>query len=243
MISFHGTPITPESVMASLEGRHFLVSFRHPEQVGAVMEVCSSWMADNGAFTAWRSGHPVTNWAPYYDWAAIRSTTCEAALIPDIIDGSEADNDTLVREWPHGSLGVPVWHLHESLDRLERLAAAWHRVALGSSGDFATPGNQAWWRRMDQAMEVVTDRDGFPLVKLHGLRMLDSALSALPLSSADSCNVARNIGLDSRWTGSYHPATKAARAIVLADRIERVEWAQRWQGIPTTLDLFGREVA
>jgi len=42
-------------------------------------------------------------------------------------------------------------------------------------------------------MEVCCDADGMPKTKLHGLRMLDPVIfSHMPLSSADSCNVARN---------------------------------------------------
>jgi len=57
-------------------------------------------------------------------------------------DGTEQDNDVLVDQWPKDlvGIGVPVWHLHESLKRLRRLCESFSRVALGSSGDFATVG-------------------------------------------------------------------------------------------------------
>ncbi|RYA96317.1 hypothetical protein DD593_26130 [Enterobacter cloacae complex sp. 742-ADZ3-9B] len=45
--------------------------------------------------------------------------------------------------------------------------------------------------------------------------------SHVPLSSADSTNVARNIGIDKVWNGSpYAPASKETRAAVLVERIE-----------------------
>ena len=104
--------------------------------------------------------------------------------------------------WPFPGFGVPVWHLHESLDRLDLLANAYSLVALGSSGEYASPDSPKWWARMAEVMECVCI-DGQPVTKLHGLRMLDPTILAhLPLASADSTNVARNIGLDSRWTAS-----------------------------------------
>ncbi|MDC7863915.1 hypothetical protein TH59_02950 [Pantoea ananatis] len=42
----------------------------------------------------------------------------------------------------------------------------------------------------------------------------------LPLASADSTNVARNIGIDKAWSGAYSPASKETRASVLVERIE-----------------------
>ncbi|ELY3796825.1 hypothetical protein SMX68_004106 [Cronobacter sakazakii] len=42
----------------------------------------------------------------------------------------------------------------------------------------------------------------------------------LPLASADSTNVARNIGIDKAWSGAYAPASKETRAAVLVERIE-----------------------
>ena len=43
----------------------------------------------------------------------------------------------------------------------------------------------------------------------------------VPLSSADSTNVARNIGINKAWDKSaYAPASKETRASVLVERIE-----------------------
>ena len=56
--------------------------------------------------------------------------------------------------WPlPRHLGVPVWHMHESAERLRRLGEAWQRIAIGSSGRYSTPGTAGWWQRMGQAME------------------------------------------------------------------------------------------
>ncbi|EAX4635513.1 hypothetical protein A7K80_19270, partial [Salmonella enterica] len=42
----------------------------------------------------------------------------------------------------------------------------------------------------------------------------------IPLSSADSTNVARNISIDKAWKGAYSPASKETRAFTLVERIE-----------------------
>jgi hypothetical protein len=244
VLHYHGTPVTPQTVGAIvLRGRHAFVSWADPRDLGLVSDICASFAIDNGAFGAWRSGKPITDWAPYYEWAGavLRHPACDWAVIPDVIDGNEADNDALIREWPHGLRGVPVWHLHESLDRLARLAADWPRVALGSSGEWATPGTLGWWDRMARALPVVCDSEGRPLVKLHGLRMLrPEIVSRVPLASADSTNTARNHGLDEKWAGPYEPPTLEARAVVLAERIESVQSPARWAGRPVQESLFGR---
>lgn len=238
MIHYHGTPVSgPQTVaLAAIAGGHAFVSFSDRSQAGVAAAVCQSFALDNGAFGAWRSGNPITDWRPYYEWAAAmsRHPACDFAIIPDVIDGTEADNDALLTEWPLPRwAGVPVWHLHESLDRLQRLAADWPRVALGSSGEFARPGTANWWSRMDAAMRAVCDRDGRPMVKLHGLRMLDpSIFSRLPLASADSTNIARNVAIDQAWRGTYTPPTREARAAILRARIEAANGAARWVGIP-----------
>lgn len=233
MIHYHGLPITPETAAVRvLAGGHGFVSFAESRNLALAAEVCQSFAVDNGAFAAWKAGKPVTDWAPYYDWArdCRLIPSCDFAVIPDVIDGSEAENDALVDEWPLPRwFGAPVWHMHESLHRLERLASAWPRVCIGSSGGFAEVGVAGWWGRMAQAMKVVCDPAGRPLVRLHGLRMLDpDVFTRLPLTSADSTNVARNIGIDAAWRGTYQPPTKEARADVLRARIESQNAPARW---------------
>jgi hypothetical protein len=74
--------------------------------------------------------------------------------------------------------------------------------------------------------------------------MFDSVLfSHLPLSSADSCNVARNIEIDAAWTGPYVPRSKWAPALVMMDRIEYHASARRWcrrgTGVQQNMELIG----
>jgi len=233
VIHYHGLPITPASAcVQAVSGGHAFVSFAHADQLPIAVEVCQSFALDNGAFSAWRAARPIEDWAAYYEWVGIlrRYPHCDFAVIPDVIGGSEQENDALLDEWPHGAFGAPVWHMHSSLTRLERLCADHSRVCVGSSGEFATVGDARWWNRMAEAMNVVCDDEGFPLTKLHGLRMLNTDVFArLPLASADSTNIGRNIGIDSRWTGSYSPPNKDVRAAVIRARIESVNAPPIWR--------------
>ncbi|WP_325437809.1 hypothetical protein [Pseudomonas nitroreducens] len=240
MIHYHGLPITPDTVAAAaIGGGHAFVSFSSPAQLGIAAQVCQSFAVDNGAFPAWRSGKPITNWQPFYAWAAEakRIPSCDFAVIPDVIDGGEADNDALLAEWPLPRwFGAPVWHMHESLERLERLASGYMRICIGSSGEFATVGTEQWWQRISHAMRVVCDDDGRPMCKLHGLRMLDpQVFGRLPFASADSTNIGRNVGIDQKWRGTYTPPTKEARAAIIRSRIEAHNAPARWDYAPVDL--------
>jgi hypothetical protein len=238
VIHYHGMPATPETVAATLyKAGHGCMSPNASHQMGVLVAVCQSWMLDNGAFPAWRHGKPITDWRPFYAWAreCIRIPSCDFAVIPDVIDGDEKANDDLLREWPLPKwFGAPVWHMHESLARLQVLVANWPRVCIGSSGEFAQLKTPHWWQRMNQAMRVACDEEGRPLARLHGLRMLDPAVfTRFPFSSVDSTNVARNVGIDQAWTGGYEPATKEAKAMVLRDRIESKNAPARYDFMPT----------
>lgn len=247
MIHYHGGPVTPlPASLALWQRRHAMVSFARPDQIALAAEVCQSFALDNGAFTFWRQGGCVD--VPAYvawvrEWE--RHPAFDWAIIPDMIDGSAAENDALIDRWHFEGMrhGVPVWHLHEPIDRLVRLGNDHRRVALGSSGAYADIGTAAWWQRMGEAMDALCDAEGRPQAKLHGLRMLNPTIfSQLPLASADSTSVARNIGLDQKWRGPYAALTPTARAMVLADRIEHHASAARWSrtfGTQCNLELVG----
>ncbi len=228
MIHYHGLPIAPATAaVRAIANGHAFVSFKHSDQLTIALEVSQSFALDNGAFSAWKSGNPVTDWSEYYEWVAElhRYPSFDFAVIPDVIDGNEDDNDALLEEWPWAKklphVGAPVWHLHESLERLNRLVSNWPRICLGSSGDYAQIGTDAWWIRMREAMDIICDRSGRPCTKVHGLRMLDPKIfTKFPFASADSTNIGRNIGLDSQWKGTYTPPTKEARAMIMRERIE-----------------------
>jgi hypothetical protein len=250
VIHYHGTPITPaKTAHALLKSRHACVSFEDSRDVALAAEVCQSFILDNGAFSLWKAGAGTVDVDAFAAWVRewCRHPGFDWCLIPDVIDGDEVANDAMLSRWRETGLwahGVPVWHLHESTERLQRLAHGFPRVALGSSGAFATIGTPEWWDRMAEAMAAVCDSDGRPRCKLHGLRMLNpTVFSQLPLASADSTNVARNIGIDGAWDRApYAPRSKSVRALILADRIEHHASAATWQrtrGTDFNGELFG----
>lgn len=229
MIHYHGTPCggKREDVARFLAGRHALIPFGRDEDLATAAEVCQSFVFDNGAFSAWMSGKPINDWTGYYEWVDEwrRHPGFDWAIIPDVIDGDEVANDDLLSEWPYEECGVPVWHLHESLDRLDRLVITYPRVALGSSGEWPNPGERKWWDRVTEAMEVVSDEHNRPRAKLHGLRMLDPAIfHRLPLASADSTNAAMNGSRKAKQCG----CNTLTGQTIIADRIEAHQSAAEW---------------
>lgn len=240
MIHYHGLPITPNTAAyAAVGGGHAFISFNHRDQFGIALEICQSFAVDNGAFSSWKSGKPVVDWSSYYAWVAEIHLypSFDFAVIPDVIDGDEKANDALLDDWPWrgtakgGWIGAPVWHLHESTNRLLRLATEWPRVCFGSSGEYSSVGDARWWRRVSEAMSVICNSNGTPITKIHGLRMLNpKVFSKLPFSSADSTNIARNVGIDANWRGTYTPPSKEVRAMVMRQRIEAQQSITFWKG-------------
>lgn len=230
MIHYHGLPLGGKAANRPdfISGRHVLIPFTYPGDLEVAKACASSFVVDNGAFTIWNRGEEKEDWSDYYEWVAksMRHPAFDWALIPDVIDGDESENDKLIEEWPFKHIGVPVWHLHESLERAKELVMRYHRIGLGSSGEYSQPNTEAWWDRMSQLMNTICDEDGYPLAKLHGLRMLDpKVFTELPLSSADSTNAAQNgcvtakrHNLDSTITGQ----------VVIARRVESQQSAERW---------------
>ena len=174
-------------------------------------------MLDNGAFTLWRQGG-ASQWHRYYawvdQWLAYHTTW---AVIPDVIDGDDSDNDALLAQWPHRHRGAPVWHMHESIDRLRRLCDTYPRVCIGSSGQYATVGSPDWRRRMDAAMNAVcTPRSP---AWLHMLRGMQCCSWGYPFASVDSTDIARNHNrgvparvMAERWNSQQCPAVWTPRA-------------------------------
>ena len=190
-------------------------------------------MVDNSAFSFWSTGEK-PNWMDYVTWCRTFANhpRFDFAIVPDTIDGTEKDNNDLLRIWdrngwhPIRIAGCPVWHLHESLDRLKMLVSRWDRVALGSSGDYATPGVGDWWDRMADAFDVICDDDGHPKSKIHGLRMLrGDIVSKFPFASCDSTNAAQNgtrESIKNKVDSSWGRQT-------IARRMEQVQSPSKWR--------------
>lgn len=198
MIHYHGGVINDRhgfDDLTAMVGRHFCVSFAYPDKVEFVHRIAQSVMLDNGAFSLWKQGHEV-DWNQFYEW-------CEPwleywsswAVIPDVINGGEEENDELLEQWPFGKdRGAPVWHFDESFERLDRLVRGYPLVCIGSAAEYEPLGGEKWRRRMDAAMEVCCDKRGVAHTRLHLLRGLAFSAGPYPLYSADSATVSRRRG-------------------------------------------------
>ena len=253
MRHYHGTPLggTRDSVARFIAAgnRHFLVPHGRPEDLPIVAEVSCGFCLDNGAFTAWKQGQPITNWQPYYRWCKewSRNPRFDFAIVPDVIDGTEQENRQLFAQWfvhckrDDGSV-IPyatVWHLHESLEYLEFLMTHADIVCVGSSGKWSNPGTESWHGRMSEAFEVLCDSEGRPRRRVHGLRMLaPDIVERYPFYSADSTSVAQNSQLIGRF-GTYKPPTQSQRREVIAARLEATRSPSVWHRSPEQLTLAG----
>jgi hypothetical protein len=50
--AYHGTPITPNSLLEHLGPRHYCLSYFRPDQVEILVRLAVILMFDNGAFSA-----------------------------------------------------------------------------------------------------------------------------------------------------------------------------------------------
>lgn len=231
MKHYHGGPITPDSCAIKVwsSGLAF-VSFAHQSQLGLASEVSKGFSIDNGAFTFWKNGEAI-DWDRYYDFVDSwkNHPRFDFCIIPDVIDGGESKNDELLHAWPHGGCGVPVWHMNESDERFIRLCNEYPRVAIGSCGEYDAKRPKQCVRKLKDVIRHVVDKNGHPITKLHGLRMLNKDIFMhVPLASADSTNIARNIGIDKNWSkGSYQPKSKELRAYVMKNNIEHFNSASK----------------
>ena len=215
---YHGTPITPGSVLETLAGRNFCVSYAAPHQVEKCHQIGQSVMLDNGAFTFWKQGG-TPDWDSWRAWAepwlAYKTTWC---VLPDVVDGGADANDRLLQKWGrfHWAMqGAPVWHLDEPLSRLRRLAHGWERICFGSSGQYAEVGSEAWHRRVTDAFNHIVNGDGSIDCWVHMLRGMSLAGDIYPFASVDSTDIARN-----------HHVKRNARA--MADRWDAMQCPARW---------------
>lgn len=225
MIHFHGGPITPDTAtIRAWKARHAFISYAHPSQVVLASEICQSFSLDCGAFSFWTENRPI-DWPGYYLFVKkwMNHPRFSFAIIPDVIGGSSEENDALLDEWPLGKFaGCPVWHMNEPDERFIRLCHEYPRVAIGSMGEYDAKRPRACRAKLRDLISNIVDENGYPICKLHGLRMLNKDIFMhVPLSSADSTNIARNIGIDKYWEKTpYRTSSKETRAWVLAERIE-----------------------
>lgn len=212
-VHYHGLPITPNAALRELAGRNFCVRYGAHSQAAIAHEIGQLTMLDNGAFSHWtRGGKMNDEWIRgYVEWAEpwLDYKTCWA-VIPDVIGGTAEDNDLLIAKWPRSlfAQSAPVWHMHEDLSRLQRLAHSWPRVCIGSSEAYRNVGSDAWTRRMDAAFNAICGGGSVP-TWVHMLRGMKLAGSHYPFASVDSTDIGRNhylphnspVKMANRWDG------------------------------------------
>ena len=203
-----------------------------------ITETCRSFCVDNGAFTFWNAEQDV-NWGDFYEFVEVwvNHPRFDFYLIPDVIGGTVEENDILLDRAIPG--GVPVFHVGESLARIDSFfERGFKRIAIGTTKGFELK-TLLFWNEMRKIFDHLCI-DGVPRMKVHGLRMLDRQIvEAFPISSGDSTTATRNAIFDSVWDGySYAPITKAARATLVADRIEQGQSPSFYKSKPIQLDLI-----
>lgn len=187
-------------------------------------------MLDNGAFSAWKRGYE-PDWAAFYSWCdKWLSFPTTWAVIPDVVDGGSQLQDALVKQWPFGDRGAPVWHMDEPLDRLLRLVGEWPKTCIGSTAEYAVVGSERWHIRMTEIFNAIEQRNA-KTPWLHMLRGMQMSGSIYPFASVDSTDIAQNhnrpqntaLDMADRWDAAQCPG----------------EWKRRKAAMQSTLQLVG----
>jgi hypothetical protein len=197
----HVTPITPNAVFDSLGGRAMMVRWQRPDQLDRVLSQASMVVGENGAYGLFKAGVEMRTWNPYYEWLEPwLFHPGRWAIIPDVIgEGSQAQ-DALLRDWPFGHKGAPVFHTDEPIARLQRLTDEHPRVCIGATGDEwqiwkpGRPGKELtveFRRRIEEIRDVICRHQHVP--PIHGLRMVGvAALYPELFDTADASSLGQN---------------------------------------------------
>lgn len=208
-----------------LAGKHFCVSYAHPNDVLCCHQIGQSVMLDNGAFSLWTRNKTV-DWNKYYEWAEVwLEYPTSWAVIPDVIDGDDRENDMLIARNPmpvHQS--APVWHLHEPIDRILRfLDWGYTKICFGSSGEYRDVGSSKWHHRITQAFNRLSTEGPIPWI--HMLRGMNLSGSHYPFASVDSTDVARN-------------HNRKNNAVIMANRWDAMQCPPGWHPQITQRELL-----
>jgi hypothetical protein len=226
-LTIFGLPLNPLRALDELAGASFCVSYATRKKLGpqladAIRLVGEHGMllVDNGAYSLHRRG-VATRDESYLDgfeaWAnnILRLCPQAVAVIPDVIDGTEAENAELVRTTLlDRDRAMGVWHLDESLEYLIWLCESLNFVAFGSAGRYSNYNSPAWHARVAEAFAAIdkweAEGEGANLrPRLHMFKVQSKA-HLFPFDSSDSCNVARNHG---RYRGTPGRVGKFAARI------------------------------
>ena len=203
-VHYHGGPIWggDEILKALYRDSGCLISYARPDQISKVSRIKCNLVLDNGAFSTWKKSKSSgeifdwdSHWDSYYDFVGQWYSRIDWFIVPDVIEGTQEENDKLIESVPSWLIGkaVPVWHSDEPIDRFVSLCERFDRVAIGCCGPHRSIRSKKWKDRMDEAFSEIYIKRNIN-VKVHGLRMLDGrALSQFPFDSADSTNVAINV--------------------------------------------------
>lgn len=242
-IHFHGGPmwgkenIGPKTITCKevlYKNSCALVSYHRMDQLKYILDEARSVVFDNGAFSDWMKNDQVNRdhvwWAGYYAKILSLYSRIDWYLIPDVIEGSEEENDKLLSSVPSSikDKGVPVWHSVESLERLGRLCREYDLVAIGLCGPHKKTMSKVAQARLEEVFNYIYIEERID-VKLHGLRMLDGrVLGKFPFHSADSSFVAINVPKTKQQMTEVQ--CKLARTAIYKSKIESV--------IPPKLDAW-----
>ena len=216
MIHYHGTPLTPKEQLYKMAGKHFCVSFYNPQDAKTCMQIGQSVMWDNGAFSSFKNGEKL-NYKKYYSWLEDKLGHPHWCVIPDIIDGSIAEQKKLLLQFPYpAELSAPVWHIALDINYLYFLIDRYPRVCFGSSGDYWNVGSMKWCERVDYVFNQLVKKYKY-IPNIHMLRGLSLGGTKYPFASADSVNVARNFKDQKKCPES------------MARKIDAMQTPIRWQ--------------
>ena len=242
MIHFHGAPCPGDmdQQIKFFTKRDVLMSYAHRKNEGLLFGVCRTFVLDNGAFSLWKGGEDV-DWNDFYDWVDQwrNHPRFEFFFIPDVIGGSDEENQELMEQCPFPDhISVPVYHLGESFRRLSEMVERYPRIAIGSTQGFELK-TMRFFNEMRKIFEVICDQEGVPQAKVHGLRMLDPEIvEKFPFSSCDSATASIKSMFDKEWKHRFWPQSKAGRAALVADYLERAQSPSFYQLKPVQMELL-----
>lgn len=230
-VIYHGTPITPNDVLTTLKGKAFCLTYyyRAKFDLNLMQSIASQLMFDWGIFPAWKAGVILDEEyrRGYLEWVGpLLDSPCAWAVIPDMIAEPSQILDALIKEWPHGDRGAPVFHfdaeMSHGLDRLLRLLDEWPRVCIGwTERDLQILGDDHQ-RALDLIWNAIEKRHGRRTPLVHHFRGTQLATHRWPFASLDSTDVARNhnrpqntaLAMADRWDAANCPVRWSPRQIV-----------------------------
>ncbi len=191
MIHYLCSPIYPRTLFDKvMPGRNALVSYYRNDQINLCEKVCNSILIDNGAYSYWNKGIIKNNWDNFYKWLETHPKRA-GFFIPDNIEGDPRINDFFIKECPFKD-GIPVFHSHDNLDKLEWIISDFKYMAISSSYEKGIP-NIELLQKLHNMMKIICDKDGYPKVKVHYLGSFNqNILGRYPFYSCDSSEFNRD---------------------------------------------------